>query len=185
MDRHEPWQDSMGWVLCGGWSSAGRGRCQGGRPESCGAGRLGTVPITTPSSSPRRGAERGDKRNCATPKSGSPSGNGPETRANAGDRAACKAVYIGSIPVRASKRIKDIRPLLWAFSYMHSGNIGGVPLRFGRKTTRQRDDCAWTRVHHANDATAWRYAGAGSSVRRLATEAAVLLWTFRDAGGRY
>ena len=114
-------------------------------------------------------------------KSGSPSGNGPETRANTGNPTACKAVYIGSIPVRASKRIKDVRPLLRAFSYMHSGNIGGVPLRFCSKTTRQRDDCAWTRVHHANEATAWRYAGTGSSVRKLATEAAALLLHFRDA----
>ena len=101
-----------------------------------------------------------------------PSGNGPETRASTGNPTACKAVHIGSIPVRASKRIRDLRPDLRALRYMHSGKFGGVPLRFCRKTTRQRDDCAWTRVHHANEATAWRYVGTGSSVRKLATEGA-------------
>ena len=43
------------------------------------------------------------------------------------------------------------------------------------KAARQRPCWPWTRVHHADEATAWRYAGAGISGRRLATEAAVLL----------
>jgi hypothetical protein len=33
-------------------------------------------------------------------------------------------VYIGSIPVRASKRIKDLDPLLRVFRYMLFGNSG-------------------------------------------------------------
>ena len=64
---------------------------------------------------------RGITRACEVAE---PSGNGPETRANAGDRTACKAVYIGSIPVRASKIIKDLNPLRRVFS--SAGKSGKV-----------------------------------------------------------
>ena len=64
--------------------------------------------MSMPSQHLHKAAIRGIKRRG---KSGSPSGNGPETRATAGDRTACKAVYIGSIPVRASKRIKYLSSL--------------------------------------------------------------------------
>jgi len=62
-------------------------------------------------------AESGDTRHYATPKSGNPSGNGPETRANTEDCTACKAVYIDSIPGRASKKIKYLNPLLRVFCW--------------------------------------------------------------------
>ncbi|CAI09286.1 hypothetical protein ebA5552 [Aromatoleum aromaticum EbN1] len=38
-----------------------------------------------------------------------------------------------------------------------------LPLR--NKAVRQRASWPWTRVHHAQAATAWRYAGASSSGR--------------------
>jgi len=88
-----------------------------------------------------------------------PSGNGPETRANTDGCTACKAVKIGSIPVRASIKIKSLHPLSRVFCYMQFGNsgadVGSCHAGFAAKPLVSVTICRLCELEHAEEATAW------------------------------